>query len=36
MLKRLKIYAGAEHEQSAQQPQRIRFTPKGEIERIGD
>jgi large subunit ribosomal protein L13 len=36
MLKRLKIYPGAVHEQQAQQPQRIRFNSKGEIERIGD
>jgi large subunit ribosomal protein L13 len=36
MIKRLKIYAGAEHGQRAQQPQRIRFNDKGEIETIGD
>jgi large subunit ribosomal protein L13 len=36
MLKRLKVYPGAEHSQKAQQPQRIRFNGKGEIELIGD
>ena len=36
MLKRLKVYPGAEHGQKAQQPQRIRFNGKGEIELIGD
>ncbi|MEA2645545.1 MAG: large subunit ribosomal protein [Chloroflexota bacterium] len=36
MLKRLKVYAGAEHKQQAQQPKRIRFNQKGEIEAIGD
>ena len=35
MLKRLKVYAGAEHRQQAQQPQPIRFNAKGEIEVIG-
>jgi large subunit ribosomal protein L13 len=35
MLKRLKVYAGAEHKNQAQQPQRIRFNQKGEIEVIG-
>ena len=35
MLKRLKVYAGPEHKQKAQQPQRIRFNDKGEIEAIG-
>lgn len=35
MLKRLKVYAGAEHRQQAQQPQPIRFNEKGEIEVIG-
>ena len=35
MLKRLKVYAGAEHKQQAQQPQPIRFNDKGEIEVIG-
>ncbi len=35
MLKRLKVYAGAEHKQQAQQPQPIKFTDKGEIEVIG-
>ena len=32
MLKRLKVYAGAEHKQQAQQPVPIRFNPKGDIE----
>jgi large subunit ribosomal protein L13 len=36
MLKRLKVYAGAEHKQQAQQPQPIRFNDKGEIEVIGN
>jgi large subunit ribosomal protein L13 len=36
MLKRLKVYADAEHKQQAQQPKRIRFNQKGEIEAIGD
>ena len=36
MLRRLKVYAGPEHSQSAQQPQRIKFSAKGEIEKIGD
>jgi large subunit ribosomal protein L13 len=36
MLKRLKVYAGAEHEQAAQQPTHIRFTPKGDMEVIGN
>ena len=31
MLKRLKIYAGAEHKHAAQQPQPIRFGELGEI-----
>ena len=35
MLKRLKVYAGAEHKNQAQQPQPIRFNQKGEIEIIG-
>ena len=35
MLKRLKVYAGAEHRHQAQQPQPIRFNDKGEIEVIG-
>jgi large subunit ribosomal protein L13 len=35
MLKRLKVYAGAEHKQQAQQPQPIKFNDKGEIEAIG-
>ena len=35
MLKRLKVYPGPEHGQKAQQPQRIRFSGKGEIEPIG-
>jgi large subunit ribosomal protein L13 len=35
MLKRLKVYAGAEHKQQAQQPQPIKFNDKGEIEVIG-
>jgi large subunit ribosomal protein L13 len=35
MLKRLKVYSGAEHRNQAQQPQRIRFNQKGEIEIIG-
>jgi large subunit ribosomal protein L13 len=35
MLKRLKVYAGAEHKQRAQQPQPIKFNDKGEIEVIG-
>lgn len=35
MLKRLKVYAGAEHRHQAQQPQPIRFNGKGEIEVIG-
>jgi large subunit ribosomal protein L13 len=36
MLKRLKVYAGAEHKQQAQQPQPIKFNAKGEIEVIGN
>ena len=36
MLKRLKVYADGTHEQQAQQPRRIRFNDKGEIEAIGD
>lgn len=36
MLKRLKVYADGTHEQQAQQPQRIRFNEKGEMESIGD
>jgi len=36
MLKRLKVYAGAEHKQQAQQPQPIKFNDKGEIEVIGN
>lgn len=35
MLKRLKVYAGPAHKQSAQQPQKIKFTAKGEIETVG-
>jgi large subunit ribosomal protein L13 len=35
MLKRLKVYAGADHRHQAQQPQPIRFNDKGEIEVIG-
>jgi large subunit ribosomal protein L13 len=35
MLKRLKVYAGGDHRHHAQQPQRIRFSDKGEIEIIG-
>jgi large subunit ribosomal protein L13 len=35
MLKRLKVYAGPEHKQKAQQPQPIKFNDKGEIEVIG-
>ena len=36
MLKRLKVYPDGVHEQQAQQPRRIRFNDKGEIENIGD
>ncbi len=36
MLKRLKVYAGAEHKQRAQQPQPIKFNAKGEIEILGN
>jgi large subunit ribosomal protein L13 len=36
MLKRLKVYAGPEHSQKAQQPKRIKFTEKGEVQIIGD
>ncbi len=36
MLKRLKVYAGSEHKQQAQQPQPIKFNAKGEIEVIGN
>ncbi|HEY8741314.1 MAG TPA: 50S ribosomal protein L13 [Candidatus Dormibacteraeota bacterium] len=36
MLKRLKVHADGTHDQQAQQPQRIRFNAKGEIETIGD
>ena len=36
MLKRLKVYAGAEHKQQAQQPQPIKFNAKGEIEILGN
>ncbi|HXA43540.1 MAG TPA: 50S ribosomal protein L13 [Candidatus Solibacter sp.] len=36
MLKRLKVYAGAEHKQQAQQPRPIKFNAKGEIEVIGN
>ena len=36
MLKRLKVYAGAEHRHQAQQPQPIRFDVKGGIEVIGN
>ena len=36
MLKRLKVYAGAEHKQQAQKPQPIKFNDKGEIEVIGN
>ena len=32
MLKRLRVYAGAEHEHSAQTPKAISFDPKGEIQ----
>lgn len=35
MLKRLKVYGGAEHQQAAQQPQPIKFNQKGEMEIIG-
>jgi large subunit ribosomal protein L13 len=35
MLKRLRIYAGPQHRHTAQQPVRIRFGAKGEIEVIG-
>jgi large subunit ribosomal protein L13 len=35
MLKRLKVYAGADHKHQAQQPQSIKFNDKGEIETIG-
>jgi large subunit ribosomal protein L13 len=35
MLKRLKVYAGADHKNQAQQPHPIRFNQKGEIEIIG-
>jgi len=35
MLKRLKIYAGPEHKQQAQQPVQIRFSDKGDIEVVG-
>jgi large subunit ribosomal protein L13 len=35
MLKRLKVYAGADHRHQAQQPQPIRFNDKGEVEVIG-
>ena len=35
MLKRLKVYPGADHKNQAQQPQPIRFNQKGEIEIIG-
>jgi len=35
MLKRLKVYAGPVHKQSAQQPKKIKFTVKGEIETVG-
>ena len=35
MLKRLKVYAGAEHKQQAQKPTPIRFNTKGDIEVIG-
>ena len=35
MLKRLKVYAGADHRHQAQQPQPIRFNDKGEIDVIG-
>jgi large subunit ribosomal protein L13 len=35
MLKRLKLYAGPEHRQQAQQPLKIRFNAKGDIEVIG-
>jgi large subunit ribosomal protein L13 len=34
-LMRLKIYAGNAHPHAAQQPVRIRFGPRGEIEKIG-
>lgn len=32
MLKRLRVYAGPEHEHKAQEPRAIRFTEKGDIE----
>ena len=32
MLKRLRVYAGPEHEHEAQQPKPIRFNAKGDIE----
>jgi large subunit ribosomal protein L13 len=32
MLKRLRVYAGPEHEQRAQRPRAITFNPKGDIE----
>ncbi|MEP7104990.1 MAG: 50S ribosomal protein L13 [Chloroflexota bacterium] len=32
MLKRLRVYAGAEHEHAAQTPKAISFDPKGEIQ----
>lgn len=35
MLKRLKVYADAEHRQQAQRPEPIRFNSKGEIEVVG-
>lgn len=35
MLKRLRIYPGPQHRHTAQQPVRIRFGAKGEIEVIG-
>jgi large subunit ribosomal protein L13 len=35
MIKRLKLYAGPEHRQTAQQPTKIKFNAKGDIEVIG-
>jgi large subunit ribosomal protein L13 len=32
MLKRLRVYAGPEHEHSAQQPKPIKFNPAGDID----
>ncbi len=36
MLKRLKIHAGPEHKQAAQQPVKIKFNPKGDMEVVGN